>query len=181
MLPNTLTIIRIIAIPFFVYYLLTDNPLVALAIFVTACISDYYDGMLARKYQNVTKFGQLMDPLADKLLVLSALVLLCIKPINYIHWIVTSIIALREVVITFLRSHYLKKKITIPANIWGKIKTVLQMIGIISALTFYTAFQLNVLPASYENITILLIQIFFSVVVIVTILSGYSYFKRDKS
>jgi len=85
-IPNALTMMRVLAIPFFVFSAINNLPILATTIFILACITDYYDGMLARKYNIITNFGKLMDPLADKFLVLAALVVLCIDPINYIHW-----------------------------------------------------------------------------------------------
>jgi len=176
-LPNSLTIFRIVAIPFFIVSLVEGRSVLALFIFIGACLSDYFDGMLARKYKNITKFGQLMDPLADKFLVLSAMILLCIKPISYIHWSVTFIITLREIIITILRSIYLRRKILIPANNWGKIKTIFQMTGIIGSLLSYAIFKLGFVP-TFEKTTIIIIQVYFWIVLGITILSGWVYFKN---
>ena len=175
LLPNILTILRIVAIPFFVITLLGNRAFLALFIFVFACITDYFDGLLARKYKTISKFGQLMDPLADKFLVLSALILLCIKPISYLHWSVVVIIVLREISVTMLREYYARKDIIIPANIWGKLKTVLQMIGVIGALTCYTAFKMDIFPITIamQHTIIFIIQIYFWIVVIMTIVSGF--------
>ena len=174
MIPNILTILRMIAIPFFVILLLQEHALAALLIFVIACITDYFDGNLARKWKYISKFGQIMDPLADKFLVLSALILLCIEPIAYLHWSVMVIITLREVIISVYRSYHSKKGRIIPAIFWGKLKTTLQMIGIIGALTLYAAFDMfdNFLSPTFVENTILGIQIYFWMVVLITIYSG---------
>ena len=134
-LPNKLTILRVILIPFFVVLLLgaeTFGPwsvYVALAIFVIASLTDMLDGKIARKYNLVTNFGKFMDPLADKLLVVSALV--CYVDMGRIpSWIVLIIIA-REFIISGFRLVAAESGIVIAASYWGKIKTVVQMVTII--------------------------------------------------
>ena len=174
--PNVLTVLRIIAIPFFVLASIKGASIHALFIFVLACITDYYDGMIARKYSIITDFGKLMDPLADKFLVLSALVLLCITPISYIHWSVIAIIFVREVAVTVLRQIYKKNNVVLPADIWGKVKTVTQMIGIIFALTFYAAVQNTEIFDSVEMAVVFYIQIYFWIVAGITLWSGVNYF-----
>jgi len=182
-IPNILTILRFIAIPFFVLLSLYGHPLYALLVFIIACLTDYFDGKIARKFNIISNFGKLMDPLADKVLVLSALFLLCISPISYIHWSVFVIILLREVAVSILRYHYNKKKIVISANIWGKIKTLVQMTGIVIAFTIYTLFSLeiSVTIIHYQKSLILFIQLYFWITSIITILSGVNYFFRSKA
>ncbi|HOD53585.1 MAG TPA: CDP-diacylglycerol--glycerol-3-phosphate 3-phosphatidyltransferase [Candidatus Cloacimonadota bacterium] len=176
-LPNILTILRLIAVPVFVlmmYY----NPFIAMWIFIGASITDYYDGYIARKYNVISNFGKLMDPLADKILVLSAMVLLCISPIRYIHWSIVVIVALRELAVTLLRDYYRSKNIIIAANIWGKLKTVLQMVGIISALLYYS-YGIVIpykFPSTVNYAILLSIKVFFWIIALITILSGMNYF-----
>jgi len=186
-IPNILTALRVVAIPFFIICSLNKLTIYALFIFIFACITDYYDGYIARKYGFVTTFGKIMDPIADKLLVLSALIILNIPPIGYIHWIVTVVIALREILVTVARQYYQARDIIIPAKLFGKIKTVLQMIGIIACLTFYNFLQ--IIQNFFHNIAdtingvptariILGLQIYFWVIVLVTILSGIEIFYK---
>ena len=134
-LPNKLTLLRVILIPFFVVFLLgadTFGPwsvYAALAIFIIASLTDMLDGKIARKYNLVTNFGKFMDPLADKLLVVSALV--CYVDMGRIpSWIVLIIIA-REFIISGFRLVAAESGIVIAASYWGKIKTTVQMITII--------------------------------------------------
>ena len=178
--PNILTGLRVIAIPFFLWCSLSDMTLAAMFIFVIASITDYYDGFIARKYQIVSNFGKIMDPLADKLLVLSALIILNIAPILYISWIVTAVIAIREIAVTYMRHYYQQKNIIIPADIYGKIKTILQLTGIITSLVFYNAVLLFSPYFGFfgkiESGIIMGIQVYFWIVVVVTILSGVNYF-----
>lgn len=133
-LPNKLTIFRVILIPFFVFFLLTDLPIpagkwIALAIFVVASLTDMLDGKIARKYNLVTNFGKFMDPLADKLLVSSALI--CFVELDKIPaWIIIIIIS-REFIISGFRLIASDKGVVIAAGIWGKIKTTVQMIMVV--------------------------------------------------
>ena len=132
-LPNKLTLARVIMIPFFVLFLLTNiggviGDYIALAIFIIASFTDFLDGFIARKYHLVTNFGKFMDPLADKLLVCSAMI--CLLELGRIPaWIVIIIIA-REFIISGFRLVASDKGVVIAAGWSGKFKTVFQMIMI---------------------------------------------------
>ena len=133
-LPNKLTIMRVILIPFFVFFLLSPyfpayGNYIAVAIFIVASLTDMLDGKIARKYNLVTNFGKFMDPLADKLLVCSAMICL-IELDRLAAWIVIVIIA-REFIISGFRLVASDNGIVIAANYWGKFKTVSQMAMII--------------------------------------------------
>jgi CDP-diacylglycerol--glycerol-3-phosphate 3-phosphatidyltransferase len=133
-LPNKLTMFRVILIPFFVAFLLCRdmNPSfrwIALGIFIVASLTDLLDGKIARKYNLVTNFGKFMDPLADKLLVCSAMI--CLIELGLIpSWIVVIIIA-REFVISGFRLIASDKGVVIAASYWGKFKTTFQMVMVI--------------------------------------------------
>ena len=133
-LPNKLTIFRVILIPFFVFFLLTDvlganGDYLALVIFIVASLTDMLDGKIARKYNLVTNFGKFMDPLADKLLVCSAMI--CLVDLKLLPaWIVIIIIA-REFIISGFRLIAAEHQIVIAASMWGKFKTTFQMIAVI--------------------------------------------------
>ena len=132
-LPNKLTTFRVVLIPFFVFFLLTDlvgdwGKWIALSIFIVASLTDFLDGYLARKLNLVTNFGKFMDPLADKLLVCSAMICLIEKG-AIPSWIVTIIIA-REFIISGFRLIASDNGVVIAASYWGKFKTVFQMIMI---------------------------------------------------
>ena len=147
-LPNKLTILRVILIPFFAMFLLTGmagiySDYIALAIFCVASLTDMLDGMIARKYDLVTNFGKFMDPLADKLLVCTALI--CLLDLARIPaWVVIVIIA-REFIISGFRLVASDKGVVIAAGYIGKVKTVFQMAMIIMMIldfdnnAFYTA------------------------------------------
>lgn len=131
-LPNKLTMFRVILIPFFVVFLLcnitTVDKWIALAIFIIASLTDLLDGKIARKYNLVTNFGKFMDPLADKLLVCSALI--CLVELGKIPaWMVCIIIA-REFIISGFRQIAADNGVVIAASYWGKFKTTFQMVMI---------------------------------------------------
>lgn len=131
-LPNKLTMFRVILIPFFVLFMLVDitnvDKWIALAIFIVASLTDLLDGKIARKYNLVTNFGKFMDPLADKLLVCSALI--CLVELSALQaWIVIIIIA-REFIISGFRLIASDNGVVIAASYFGKFKTTFQMVMI---------------------------------------------------
>ena len=133
-LPNKLTLLRVFMIPFFVFFLLIKPDSIALRIiadliFIAASLTDMADGKIARKYNLVTNFGKFMDPLADKLLVCSAMICL-IQTHQLAAWYVIIIIA-REFIISGFRLIAAENGLVIAANIFGKIKTTTQMIMIV--------------------------------------------------
>ena len=133
-LPNKLTILRTILIPFFLIFIYTDfwgkgNAYIAVGIFIVASLTDLLDGKIARKYNLVTDFGKFMDPLADKLLVCSAMICL-IEMGRLSAWIVIVIIS-REFIISGFRLVASDNGVVIAASYWGKFKTTFQMIMII--------------------------------------------------
>ncbi len=137
-LPNKLTVLRVIMIPFFVVMLMLDGGTnqmyryIAAAIFIIASFTDFLDGSIARKYGLVTNFGKFMDPLADKLLVCSALI--CLMAINRVPaWMVLIIIA-REFIISGFRLVASDAGVVIAASYWGKFKTISQIVMIIALL-----------------------------------------------
>ena len=145
--PNALTILRICMVPVFVLFLLTGlggpyGDLIAGIIFIAASLTDTLDGYLARKNNQVTVFGKFMDPLADKLLVCSALI--CLVELGRIPaWVVIIIIG-RDFIISGFRLIAAEKGVVIAANMWGKVKTTVQMIMVI-ALIFHFGGIFNVI------------------------------------
>ena len=131
-LPNKLTILRVFMVPvFLVFLMIPDIPAgkwIALAVFIVASLTDMADGKIARKYNLITDFGKFMDPLADKLLVCSAMIAL-IELDRIPSWVVIVIIA-REFIISGFRLVASDNGVVIAASWWGKIKTVVQMIMI---------------------------------------------------
>lgn len=173
--PNKLTLLRIILVPFFVAALLMSslfaNYVWALLFFAAASITDCIDGKLARKYNLVTDFGKFLDPLADKILVVSALV--CFVALGFCNAVVVVIILAREFLVTSLRLVAAGKGTVIAASKWGKIKTVSQMVAIVLILAMQAFIQLfgllNPAIAWVVGDALLWIATFF------TILSGIDY------
>ena len=153
-LPNKITIFRIFMIPIFLVFMLMPNipysNLIAAAIFLIAALSDLLDGYIARKYNLITNFGKFMDPLADKLLVSSALI--CFVELKLLPaWIVIIIIA-REFIISGFRLIASDNGIVIAAGWWGKLKTNVQMVLCVMLIINLDITIINIL----EQITIYL-------------------------
>ncbi len=143
-LPNKITTFRMICVIFVVAFLLLPinwtvipylnigvNYLIAWIIFLVASISDMVDGKIARKYNLITDYGKLMDPIADKMLVNSALIILSVVGPIRIPVICTVIMVARDIVVDAIRMNAVKKNKVIAANIFGKLKTVFQMVALI--------------------------------------------------
>ena len=169
--PNKLTVARMILVPFLVVFLLTGwggeaNRWICFAIFVAASVTDWFDGHLARKYNLITNFGKFMDPLADKLLVCSAMI--CMIEVDKLPaWVVIIIIG-REFIISGFRLIAAENGIVIAANYWGKFKTVSQMIMII------------LLILDFGGIFTVLTQIFIWLSVALTIISLLTYIMQNR-
>ena len=170
-LPNKLTILRTIMIPVFIVFLYIPNwgmagRIAAATVFILASITDFLDGKIARKYNLVTNFGKFMDPLADKLLVCSALIALV--DLNRIDaWIVIIIIA-REFIISGFRLVASDNGVVIAASYWGKFKTTFQMIIIILLI-------LN-LDYPYSNVVNL---VFIYIALALTVISLIDYLAKN--
>ena len=173
-LPNKLTILRVILIPFFVVFMLFDitgaaDKWIALVIFCVASLTDMLDGKIARKYNLVTNFGKFMDPLADKLLVCSAMI--CLVDLKLIPvWVVLIIIA-REFIISGFRLVASDNGIVIAASYWGKFKTTFQMLMVIVII-----FNIN-LQLDWLNI---LGTILIYVALVLTVVSLIDYIAKNK-
>lgn len=134
-LPNKLTVLRVILIPFFVVLLLMEGGenqmlrYVSAMVFVVASLTDMLDGKIARKYNMVTNFGKFMDPLADKLLVCSALI--CLVELKQFPAWMCIVIVSREFIISGFRLVAVEQGVVIAASYWGKFKTTFQMIAIV--------------------------------------------------
>jgi CDP-diacylglycerol--glycerol-3-phosphate 3-phosphatidyltransferase len=162
-----ITIFRVALIPFFMFFY-GRNPYIALIIFIVASLSDFADGFIARKYDMVTNFGKLMDPLADKLLVTSALVLMSGNLIPV--WAVVVLI-LREFYISGVRQLALEQNVVVAASWWAKVKTAVQMIMIVFFLIPKPSGSL----VDVINIILIAASVFFSV------LSAVEYTVKNKN
>ena len=169
-LPNKLTVLRMIMVPFFVLFMLTDiggpaNKWITLVIFCVASLTDMLDGKIARARNLVTNFGKFMDPLADKMLVCSAMI--CFIPLGKLTaWYVIIIIA-REFIISGFRLVAADNGVVIAASYWGKFKTTFQMIAVC------------LLIADVEALS-LFTQIILWIAVILTVVSLIDYIIKNK-
>lgn len=172
-LPNKLTVGRMVMVPFLVLFLLTGwggeaNRIICLILFCGASITDLLDGKIARKNHLVTDFGKFMDPLADKLLVCSAMI--CMIELGRLPaWIVIVIIG-REFIISGFRLIAAEKGVVIAANYWGKVKTTVQMIMIILLILD--------IPLDFFRV---LTQIFIWLSLALTVISLITYIVENKS
>ena len=170
-LPNKITIFRVCMIPIFLIFMLVSSipggRYIAAAIFIVAALSDLLDGYIARKHNLVTNFGKFMDPLADKLLVSSALI--CLVELKQLSaWIVIVIIA-REFIISGFRLIASDNGVVIAASWWGKIKTVVQMVMSIMLIINLDFIFINILE-----------QISTYLAAVLTIISLIDYMIKNK-
>ena len=166
-LPNILTCVRVLLIPVFMVLAYQNNlpcDIAALIVYVVACLTDYVDGYLARKNNQVTNFGKFMDPVADKLLVMAAL-LIFIEDGTIPAWAVAIILG-REFIVSALRMVAASEGLVIAANMWGKAKTMITMITLIFLLCPIGPILLG--PFSLQDIMIW-------ITVIITAISGTTY------
>ena len=189
-LPNKLTVARIIMVPFFVVFLVNvtipHHFLIAVLIFALASFTDLLDGKIARKRNLVTNFGKFLDPLADKILVISALV--CFVNLGLAElWFVLIIIA-REFMVTSIRLIAVNTGEVIAANIWGKAKTVSQMVAIVGILIMQylqELINLSVMPSftvgQFSSSTVFWFagNVLVGISTLFTIISGAIYLKQN--
>ncbi len=171
-LPNQLTLLRVILIPVFMFFLLQETASgdrIALVIFVIASFTDFLDGYIARARNLVTNFGKFIDPLADKLLVTAAF--LCFIQLGKVSSWVVFIILAREFIVSIFRAIAAADGIVIAASIYGKLKTISQMIAIIILL-------MNNYPFSQWNIPMDMIMVY--VATGLTLVSGLDYIIKNK-
>ncbi|MEF9988477.1 MAG: CDP-diacylglycerol--glycerol-3-phosphate 3-phosphatidyltransferase [Christensenella sp.] len=170
--PNILTILRMLLIPCFIVFYFTGLPywnIIAAIIFIVAAFTDWLDGHLARKHNQVSDFGKLWDPIADKLLVLAALLLL--MDMGKVGFIAVLIIEARELIIGGIRSVAASKGVVIAADMSGKLKTVVQFVAIVLLL-------LNDWPFTFVSISIGSVLIWVSVAL--SIYSCIAYFVKNR-
>jgi len=173
--PNKLTLIRVIMVPVFMWALLSKFFVAAIIVFVLASLTDQLDGYLARRNNQVTTFGKLMDPLADKILTISALVCLLGIGADFINsWVVMIIIA-RELIVTGIRQLAMGENTVIAASKWGKAKTVSQMAALIAVMVDLVI-PLRIGATIYGALTFWLVMI----AVVLTVYSGIDYIIKNR-
>lgn len=189
-LPNKLTVLRIVLIPFMMFFYLADfipfgiGKLIALAVFVIAAITDTLDGIIARKRNLITDLGKFLDPIADKILVAAVLFLIIADGTIPNPWgvIIVTVIIAREFIVSALRLIVASKGTVLAADIWGKIKTVVQMIAlplcILLAYFYSCGFNIN-------SIVILVTEIMayatLGASAILTVMSGANYVIKNRA
>lgn len=171
--PNRLTILRVVMIPVFILFMLWKScpysDFIAGGVFILACVTDFFDGYIARKCNLVTTFGKFMDPLADKILVCSAMICFVADPTCHMPvWVVIVIIA-REFIISGFRFVAAEKGIVIAASYWGKVKTAVQMI---MAIMLIFNFQ--------HPVFAIIEQVLIYAALILTVISLIDYIRKNR-
>lgn len=172
---NALTVVRLILVPVFIVMVLHGNDmgmLVATLVFTVAALTDKLDGYLARRLNLITNFGKLADPIADKALTMSALVLL--SCLGQLWWWVTIVIIVRELGITFMRMAMVRKGAVMAASKGGKLKTTLQMVAIVGLLMPWQMF----LPDAIASGLIATALCIMMVALLVTVVTGVDYVQQ---
>jgi CDP-diacylglycerol--glycerol-3-phosphate 3-phosphatidyltransferase len=169
-LPNTITLLRICVVPFLFILLLSPGEfwsLILAILFVIASITDFFDGYVARKYQMITTMGKFLDPIADKIMVNTAMILMI--PIGRIPAWIVAITIIRDLIVDVIRSIASSEGIYIQASTLGKQKTLAQIIAVTALIIHYSIFGIN---AHAVGMVILYIAL------VLTIFSGFDYFLK---
>ena len=172
---NALTVLRLLLVPVFIWLSLLPGDragLAAVVVFVVAAFTDRLDGQLARSWGLVTSFGKIADPIADKALTLSAFVLLSVN--HRLWWWVTILIVVRELGITVMRFFMLRRAV-MAASRGGKIKTTLQMVGLVGLLTPWSALFLS---AGAADFLLRAAYVVVAAALIVTVVTGLDYVRQ---
>jgi CDP-diacylglycerol--glycerol-3-phosphate 3-phosphatidyltransferase len=165
--PNALTVFRILAAPFIIallYFPSRSTCLLATVLFLVAILTDLADGFWARKYDQVTNFGKFLDPLADKILIASVLIMLV--ELNWIPAWVAIIVIIRELLVTGLRAIAADKGQVIAADKYGKMKTIMQSVALVPLIYHFPLFGIDTAKLGF----LLLL-----VAVVLTLYSGWNY------
>lgn len=172
---NALTVVRLVLVPVFIVMVLRGNDmgmLVATVVFTVAALTDKLDGYLARRLNLITNFGKLADPIADKALTMSALVLL--SYLGQLWWWVTIVIIVRELGITFMRMAMVRKGAVMAASKGGKLKTTLQMVAIIGLLMPWQLFLSDTIASGLIATAFCIMM----VALLVTVVTGIDYVQQ---
>lgn len=186
-LPNQLTVLRIILTPIFLFLFLYESQLlkqISLIIFLAAALTDWYDGWLARKFNYITSWGKFWDPLADKILTSSAFFGFAMVGL-IAHWMV-SVIVLRDLLITLLRVYSDYRGFSFRTSVYAKIKTVLQMIFLYYLLIFFVLSKNDWVQSNYNYLISLLLDenllFFLSLfITVITFFTGLQYIFANKN
>lgn len=187
-LPNKLTMLRIILVPFYIFFMLMQSIphhfLISLLIFCAAAYTDHLDGKIARKHNMITDFGKFADPLADKIMILAALA--CFVQLGLTDAVTLTIIISREFMVTAMRLVASSKGKVVAANIWGKAKTVSQIIAVILVLLLSYLTELNSIgvlkfsdPLAVNSAFLLAGNIALWISALLTVISGVIYIVQN--
>lgn len=189
-LPNRLTLMRIILIPFMMFFYLANfipygiGKLVALLIFIVAALTDLLDGKIARKRNIVTNFGKFLDPIADKILTSTVLFLIIADGTIPNPWgaIIVTIIIAREFMVSALRLLAANKGVVLAADMWGKAKTFVQMIALPICIILSYIYTCGFAPPGWLVLLVeILAYVTLGVATILTIISGINYLVKNRS
>lgn len=179
--PNKLTLLRIILVPFFILFLLVEqipyHTLWALIVFAAASFTDLLDGKIARKQNLVTNFGKFLDPLADKVLVLSGLI--CFVQMGLSDSVVVIVVMAREFLVTSLRLVAVDNGNVIAASNLGKVKTAFTMVAMVGVMLLCIMQEFSFIPLSFP--LFLVSEILLWAAVVLTIISGVDYLVKNKA
>lgn len=188
-LPNKLTVMRIIMIPFMMFFYLANfipygiGKIVALVLFVVAALTDLLDGKIARKYNLVTNLGKFLDPIADKMLTSAVLFMIIADGTIMNPWgaIIVTIIISREFMVSALRLLAASKGVVLAADIWGKAKTMVQMIALPICMLFAFILTCGFSVAGWLVITFeVLSYVSLGIATLLTVISGANYLIKNK-
>jgi CDP-diacylglycerol--glycerol-3-phosphate 3-phosphatidyltransferase len=182
-IPNQLTILRIILTPVFLYFIVQNSMIdkfIGTLVFSIAAATDWYDGYIARRQNIVSRWGQFMDPLADKILISTALV--AFAYLGYVYWWMVLTIVIRDFLITFLRMYALHRGKSIVTSYLAKWKTFIQMVAVFVLLLYLNfpnadIYHLETYPPGYSH----WISLFYLVVTTLTAISGILYLIENRS
>jgi CDP-diacylglycerol--glycerol-3-phosphate 3-phosphatidyltransferase len=185
-LPNQLTVLRIILTPVFLFFFLSPDPLfkqISLGIYVIAALTDWYDGWLARKFNYITTWGKFWDPLADKILTSAAFLGFAIIGVLQL-WMVVIII-IRDFIVTGLRAYADYKNISFPTSYYAKWKTFIQMAFLYYLLVVYMGMKSEQIYPGNENLFSILMNDYFIyitmlIITLITFHSGFLYINTNK-
>jgi len=186
LLPNQLTVLRIILTPVFLFFFLSNEPVmkqISLGIYIIAALTDWYDGWLARKFNYITNWGKFWDPLADKILVSAAFIGFVV--VGYVELWMVIIIILRDFIVTGLRGYADYREFSFPTSYYAKWKTFIQMIFLYYLLIVFVGKNTPAVFNGNEDIFSLLLNeklLFFSMIIItaITFHSGISYIYQNR-
>ncbi len=176
-LPNKLTLIRMVLTPVFLFVFMAQSIpyhcFIGLAVYVAGCITDFLDGKIARKYNLITTFGKLADPVADKMLTTAAL--LALMDAGLCNLYIVFIVLTREFAVTSVRLAASAQGVVIPANVWGKLKTVSQMVSTILIMLLLSLSEAGILGSEFP--LALISSVLLWITAVLAVISGIIYIK----